>query len=490
MLLILVNTTTYAQDWINVGGGIAFNAWVAASEIPEQTFHLHFGKQPLALDKKGIPYFTYHTVFDRATVEKFDGLQWDNVGQPNFSDSTADFLSIAISETGTPYVIYQDASVGYNATVEKFENGHWLIVGKKGFPTDTNSYSAEFGYSCLSISSDGTPYMAYTGKGHDNKVTVMKFNGQQWVAVGDSWFSAGAAGYVSLAISNQGIPFVSYIDEDNQFKASVQEFNGNHWVYVGQAGFSEDTVLNTDLAINKEGQPYIIYQDLTPGGNSTDPYSRIKATVEKYNGNKWVTVGKPGISVGWARWPSIAIDNKDVPYVIYEDIGEYGLPAIAKKFDGKGWKRVGNRVPGILEDGVPGILGGEGVHPSIAIDNNGIPYALYYTPEPVSVYWGIVVKRFNDGSQNGIISTCGVNVYPNPNHGAFLIQGSVGVNVNLISISIADITGRVVYQKEITASNSTIKYHIDLKGKVAEGLYMVHLNYGTNNKIFKVIISP
>ena len=67
----------------------------------------------------------------------------------------------------------------------------------------------------------------------------MKFNGTNWVNVGNEGFSAGEADYTSLAFnSSNGVPFIAYSDYVNSQKATVMKFDGTNWVNVGNAGFS------------------------------------------------------------------------------------------------------------------------------------------------------------------------------------------------------------------------------------------------------------
>jgi len=44
----------------------------------------------------------------KASVMKFDGSLWVQVGTPGFSAGQADFTSLAFNSSGTPYVAYQD----------------------------------------------------------------------------------------------------------------------------------------------------------------------------------------------------------------------------------------------------------------------------------------------------------------------------------------------------------------------------------------------
>jgi hypothetical protein len=98
----------------------------------------------------------------------------------------------------------------------KFNGTDWEPVGDAGFSASETSYTS------LAIGSTGTPYVAYQDGGNDSKATVMKFNGTAWVNVGDAGFSAVGASCTSLAIDSTGTPYVAYRDEDS--KATVMKY--------------------------------------------------------------------------------------------------------------------------------------------------------------------------------------------------------------------------------------------------------------------------
>jgi hypothetical protein len=55
-----------------------------------------------------------------ATVMKFDGTNWTNIGPERFSGQ-ARYLSFAFSPTGQPYVAYMDYTNSSKATVMKYD---------------------------------------------------------------------------------------------------------------------------------------------------------------------------------------------------------------------------------------------------------------------------------------------------------------------------------------------------------------------------------
>ncbi len=108
---------------------------------------------------------------------------WSNVGSADFSASNAEFISMAISSSGTPYVIFRDNASSARATVMKFDGTNWVIVGSAGFS------AGHVQFTQIAIDGSGTPYAGYLDVANGSKPTVMKFDGTNWVAVGAVAFS-------------------------------------------------------------------------------------------------------------------------------------------------------------------------------------------------------------------------------------------------------------------------------------------------------------
>ena len=225
----------------------------------------------------GIPYIAYSDSANsnKATVMKFNGTVWENLGTAGFSAGIVQDISFVIYN-GTPYVAFRDVGSGAKgviakATVMKFNGSTWENVGTAGF-----SAGAVFNTSLAVY--NGIPYIAYSDSANSNKATVMKFNGSNWENVGTAGFSASYVGYVSLVIYN-GTPYVAYSDSANSNKATVMKFNGSTWESVGTAGFSAGETGYISLAVYN-GTPYVAYRDVDNIGKGTT----FTATVMKYVG--------------------------------------------------------------------------------------------------------------------------------------------------------------------------------------------------------------
>ncbi len=196
-----------------------------------------------------------------------------------------------------------------------------------------------------------------------------------WETVGSPGFSAegewGAYG-TKIALDSNDTPYVVYQDSANDNKATVMKFDGTSWVTVGDAGFSEGYAGYVSIAINSDDVPYVVYVD--DGIDS-------RATVVKFNGTSWVTVGEAGFTPESTMNTSIAIDSSDTPYIVFAD-NDSDVKATVMKYNGTSWVTVGDA----------GFSEGQADFDSIAIDSNDVPYVVFKD-------WGIdqkaSVMKFN-----------------------------------------------------------------------------------------------
>ena len=87
----------------------------------------------------------------KATVMKWSGTDWENVGTPGFSAGYAYYTSIVTTSDGTPYVAYTDGANSDKVTVMKLgsedpENGttfKWYRDGEEISGATTDSYETQ-----------------------------------------------------------------------------------------------------------------------------------------------------------------------------------------------------------------------------------------------------------------------------------------------------------------------------------------------------------
>lgn len=291
-----------------------------------------------------------------------------------------------ISEFGADHIAIDiDASgtpyVAFNdnttkGSVMKYDGTAWSYVGIQKF-TD-----GQMNFTSMGFDGSGNPWVAFRDNGF--KASVMRYNGSSWAYVGGRGFTLGGAQFTSLAFDASYTPYVAYRDEFWMYsnKATVQRWDGSSWVTVGTMGFTSGTVEYTSLAIDGSGTPYIAFSD---GANSS------RATVMRFNGTSWVLVGAAGFSAGTASYVSLAIDKSGTPYVAYRDAGNSDKVTV-RRFNGSSWVNVG----------AAGFSTGSAEFVSLAVDKANRPVVVY---KDGGVSNRACVMRFNGTSWVNVVSS-------------------------------------------------------------------------------------
>ena len=350
LLLLLSFTTAKAQMWKDVGSPILSTAMTDyVTEV---------------IDSKGLPYIGYAdwAYGARITVQHFDGVSWNIVGDPGFSPQAAFDKQIALSPKGVPYVVFVDITSVPPTIVMKFDGTSWVQVGPavtlngmfpsidiasdgtpyvtlqidftpyvKTFKFDGTSWvqvglpyshpTTTFEWPHIKIGKNDTPFVSMVNANTPGgPITVMKFNGMVWASVDSAGVGPGNGLYVALAVDSVGIPYVAFEDTDNGGKATVKKYIGGRWTPVGNIGFSAGQSGLIDLVISKKQQPYVCFSDGAVGE---------KVTAMTCIGGKWITIGYPGFSNEDA-WACIGVDTIGVPYVFYTE-GHAGRQAFVRR---------------------------------------------------------------------------------------------------------------------------------------------------------------
>lgn len=273
------------------------------------------------LDNKGVPYAVFPVAGTyRLRVMKYDseGKIWKNT----IGDDVADFkirdTDISFSPENIPYVAFSGCSsdsckkyleesdyeyIYYTANIMKHLGNDWLYVGEPMF-----SFNEEFpmASSCSSMvfDSKNTPYAVY----YDNDgVKVIKFNGTDWVQVGDYLPAGGSL----LIDSSDNLYFGMH--------SGFYKYSDGKWSRLFEIA-------------SQWGASYAIFDDIiyTAFSKKTDDEgsSILKVGVKKYyDGNLEIVGDEEFFAVGYET--RITVDSEGIPYVAFRGVN--GLEVM--KFD-------------------------------------------------------------------------------------------------------------------------------------------------------------
>ncbi len=266
-----------------------------------------------------------------ASVKKFNGSSWVNVGPAMFTGVFSGYISLDFNPISSePYMIFSDNGNSDKATVMKYNGSNWVIVGSAGFSTTATSYNT-IKFNPVNKKA----YVAFAGT--SSKCTVMMFNDTTWVNVGIDGFSSGQiAGQIGLDFDPlTGDPYVLFTDMANGQVATCMMYNGLNWTNVGPVGFSPGLASNVSLAFNPiTNEPYAAFSDVSNNG----------ASVMKFDGANWITVGTPAFSPGTASDNHIGFQPVTNELVIVFRDWLNGNETDVMKYDGANWITVGAAV--------------------------------------------------------------------------------------------------------------------------------------------------
>jgi hypothetical protein len=278
----------------------------------------------IAIDSNNVVYVAYQNFNTYISVQKFNSSlsAWEPVGSDINGITTAvtytGVLSLAIAPDNTPYFAISDVNSGGKATVMKFNGSTWEAVGSAGI--SANIIVENFDTISLTISKDGTPYVAYAEYSSNNTLIVKKFSDSAWSA--DQFVTWGPR-IVKIMTDSEGVPYVGYTYEVYPYPDRRPRMTK----YKTIDGTTKFWALPTLSSTNEA--PALIYSTYTNSysiamdANDTAYAAFLNAgaaMVRRFNAvsNAWEGVGIDHFSA--SGYISIAIDrNSNTPYVAFVD---------------------------------------------------------------------------------------------------------------------------------------------------------------------------
>ena len=87
------------------------------------------------------------------------------------------------------------------------------------------------------------------------------------------------------------------------------------------------------------------------------------------------------------------------------------------------------------------------------------------------------------------VGVSNIILIPNPNTGAFNIKGSLATTTDEdLAVEVTDMLGQVIYKKQIRSDNGKVNQQIDLGNNLANGMYILNISGGNENKSFHFVV--
>lgn len=405
-------------------------------------------------------------------VESALSGSWELIGAEGFTTADANNQDMAIDDQGTCYLISKVG--GFMDVYKKEESGEWTSMA-------LNINGASFGQ--IEIASDGTPFVAYAS---DNGIVVKKYEGANWVNVGNSPTTGVQIG---MALDSQDNPYICCQDGNNGYDGTAYGYDGSSWTKLGGVPYSGEGVPGVwnQMLIDDADNVYVLWADW---------YAGQIANVSFFDGSSWSLVGESPVSdMSVYFYQSFTMDDQGQIYVAFPEWETQSCESFI--FDGSSWASAGSNLTdgaveycdmSITDEGKPvltfldisysntisamklgdsswefigprGFTGTSGTFPVIATYMNS-PYVCYADAAlgekattqryaEVSTSW----EEFADLSNQ-------VSIYPNPTHSQFSLMS----NKTIQRILLLNISGQQVKDLEIDGNTALVDVSVLNKG--------------------------
>ncbi len=406
---VTILKTFNGTQWIPVGS----SSGVIASNVRNVSFEID--------QNDDLVLATSSESTGTTTVSKFDGTNWNVVGQPWLHGLRN---ALVLNSANEPMVGFTDNLAG----MKRFDGTQWIILG--GESQSGNSISEHFS---MTIASDDTPYFAYHTKG-DTDIVVKKWNGVLWENLSDETLTATQSVPLTMAADANNIPYVLYRNWNTK-KLSVKKLIANNWVSAGAETFTavQDGTADAHLVIDNSGVLYVaiksVYNSVTklkfykntgtnwilmnfdqvihsssdigftvgndnrPAVVYTDANAAGKLQVRKLDstGLQWELVGDGIQLTANPDYSYIAVDSQNVPYISYAGFDSSMQVGVYRYFAGT-WEVVGTNLPSQFIE-----------RPRVLIDKADVPHIVYHDRDADNP--GKITVRKLEGSNWNVVGT-------------------------------------------------------------------------------------
>ena len=438
--------------------------------------------------------------------------QWFELATPtiNYEIKSHSFIDLEISLEGEPYLLY-DVEVpgeGWKLFVQKYNlaNEEWGMVGDG----PVNDLSATDNH--IAIDSEDNVYVAYMKLGGGPWCTVKKFDGTEWIQIGE-WVTGVIMSDVTMYCDNKDDVYISYYDADYPGPIVKRYLGtGSDWETIGNESFHPSgQCLCPAITTDNDGNLFVSY-----GGD--DFMGGLPLSVKKFNGTSWEFVGPNGFYDEPNYPTSIIVGNDDVVHATTTDF--WSLASTVLSYQNNMWQdqlmSYDTYMPftSYNNDVYMGYCGVDNPYnlykPQVAkFDASGNWVDLpeqpgqYYTTPPASprtffeieadTYGNLYLALLKGDQWNNHVSvikldiTTGIPetqngdyiIYPNPTSG--IINLKIQPDEDVLRVLVSDISGKIVFRDD--NGNSVIDLSV-----LENGVYFVKIETNNGTHIEKIII--
>ncbi len=236
---------------------------------------------------------------------------WSLVGN-SVAGAPADIVTMATLSNGRVVIVGTNGGTPQLESVYAFDGTTWSLLVSQPFFSDHRLPQ-------MAVSSSDTLFVAYQeGLAAAAKIYVYRSTdgGLNWSMltdggtnhVGTNTYAATSNKQIGLSVDALDRPYIAFRDTTAGQKATVKRYNGSSWETVGGAGFSNGAASDLTVAIDSNNNPVVAFRDSS---------SASKVSAMGFDGANWNLIGNAGFSPGAIQIPSIDLDSYNRPYVAY-----------------------------------------------------------------------------------------------------------------------------------------------------------------------------
>ncbi|MBR5780915.1 MAG: Omp28-related outer membrane protein [Bacteroidales bacterium] len=334
------------------------------------------GVTKLAMGTDNILYLSFrdYGANSRYYVYRFINNEWERVGGEVSGGSWA---KLALDSNNTPYVSWSDTYAGNLIYVSKLIGDVWVKVGA-GVVSNESCYY----YQDLAIDKDGNIYVAYCGY-QNNLLNVYRYNGTEWESIGSSVTASIPIKGIDVALDSDQNFYVSFSDMNMENRMTTMKYDGEEWSFVGQRGYSDpgDSYMSMTM-INDN--PCVLYTDVTNGNKASAMYYMPYNFLFPPHNLAAELVGEEDVLLTWEAPQTM--EMQPVSYNVYRNDAKIGnTEAFTYKDEDLNPGLHRYTVTAVYDNGESSPAGPVSIQVTVSIDENSeVAFVVY--PNPAEDY--------------------------------------------------------------------------------------------------------